>query len=243
MPLVRIPTESGAILYDPSRIDHPQPADFDARSLAGAGRIERTARGRGRVVFVAARGGAGSWVLRHYRRGGLTGRLITDWYAWCGEDATRPFRELRLLAQLEELGLPSVPPVAARYVRAAFGYRADLLTVAVGDSRTLAELLRAGVPAAVWHRCGATIRLFHDAGVCHADLNAHNILVDSAGAVRLIDFDRGRRRPPGRWREGNLARLRHSLGKLSAAAGGSFAAAEWEALRAAYDAPRSAPPR
>ena len=36
-------------------------------------------------------------------------------------------------------------------------------------------------------------------GVDHADLNAHNILLDGRGAVSVIDFDRGRVRERGAW--------------------------------------------
>ena len=243
MPLVRIPTEFGAILYDPSRIDHPREDDFDPLALGAARRIEGGARGRGSVWFVAARTGSGSWVLRHYRRGGLIARLVRDWYVWCGATATRSFRELTLLDELETLGLPAVRPVAGHYRRAGLGYRADLLTVAVAGSHTLASLLAVTPTAAPWRRVGATIRAFHDAGICHADLNAHNVLVDAQGDVWLLDFDRGSRRPPGPWRRGNLKRLRRSLDKLAAASGEVFAAAHWAALESGYDTPRNAPPR
>ncbi len=243
MPLVRIPLEFGAILYDPSRIDHPHEDDFDPAALAAARRIEGGARGRGSVWFVSARGHGGSWVLRHYRRGGLIARLIADWYVWCGAAATRSFRELTLLDDIEALGLPAVRPVAARYRRAGLGYRADLLTAAIKGSRTLATLLAADPGAAPWRQVGATIRAFHDAGICHADLNAHNVLIDATGEVWLLDFDRGSRRPPGAWRARNLRRLRRSVGKLSRAAGGTFDAAHWAALEAGYETPRSAPPR
>ena len=243
MPLVRIPTEFGAILYDPSRIDHPRAADFDPAALGAAGRVEGGAQGRGSVWFVAARSGSGSWVLRHYRRGGLIARLMQDWYVWCGAAATRSFRELTLLDEIEALGLPAVRAVAGQYRRAGFGYRADLLTVAVADSRTLAALLAATPALAPWPQVGATIRAFHDAGICHADLNAHNVLVDAEGGVRLLDFDRGSRRSPGGWRRGNLKRLKRSLEKLAAAAGGVLDGAHWAALESGYEAPRSAPRR
>ena len=243
MPLVRIPTDSGAILYDPSRIDHPRAEDFDAALLERAGRIDGSARGRGSVWFLSARGGEGRWVLRHYRRGGFVARVIRDSYLWRGATATRAFRELKLLADLERLGLPAVRPVAARSVRCGFAYRADLLTVAVPDARTLAQLLAVGVPLELWTRIGATVREFHEAGIWHADLNAHNVLVDARESVSLVDFDRGERRAPGAWREANLARLRRSLEKLAPRAPSQFGAREWHALRAGYDAPRSAPPR
>lgn len=243
MPLLRIPTESGAILYDPSRIDHPRGEDFEPKAAAAAGRVEGGATGRGSVWFVRARDKTGAWVLRHYHRGGLVARVLADRYLWCGENATRPFRELALLAEIEALGLPAARPVAARYVRAGALYRADLLSVALEDVETLAGLLAKAPATAPWRAVGATLRAFHDAGIWHADLNAHNVLVDGGGGVSLVDFDRGRRRAPGAWARGNLARLRHSLEKLARAAGMPFDDAWWAALEAGYETPRSAPPR
>ncbi|MCH7834210.1 MAG: 3-deoxy-D-manno-octulosonic acid kinase, partial [Proteobacteria bacterium] len=38
------------------------------------------------------------FVLRHFLRGGLIGKLVRDAYVWTGEDTTRSFLEWRLLA-------------------------------------------------------------------------------------------------------------------------------------------------
>jgi len=51
----------------------------------------------------------------------------------------------------------------------------------------------------------------HAAGADHADLNAHNILLDGDGVVSVIDFDRGRLRNGGSWMRRNLARLQRCL--------------------------------
>lgn len=236
MRLERVPTGTGAILYDPSRIGHPTGEDFDPAWLAAAGRISATAPGRGSAWFLLARDPAlPPYVLRHYRRGGLVGRVVADQYAWIGERATRSFRELRLLARIEALGLPAARPVAAHYRREGLGYRADLLTVAIPGAATLADRLATDAGSVPWARIGATIRAFHDAGVRHADLNARNVLVDAAGAVHLIDFDRGSEAAPGAWQAENLARLARSLAKFQ---GPTTASAEWQALLAGYRAPR-----
>jgi 3-deoxy-D-manno-octulosonic acid kinase len=231
MRLERIPTESGAILYDPSRISHPQPADFEPLALLAAGRVSATAPGRGSAWFVDSRDGMPPQVLRHYRRGGLVARLVADRYLWSGEEATRAFRELRLLALVESLGLPAARPVAARYVRDGLWYRADLLTVAIPAARPLAECLDAAPGDPLWPRVGATIRAFHDAGIRHADLNARNLLVRADGAVQMIDFDRGVQCRPGPWREANLARLARSLQKFG---GPPPQSAQWRALLDGY---------
>ena len=244
MRLERIATETGAILYDPARLDHPTPADFDPQALAASGRVTGTATGRGSAWFVAAaRPGAGATVLRHYRRGGWIARLVADRYLWRGAEATRAFRELRLLAAIEALGLPAARPVAARYARAGAAYRADLLTLAIPAAQPLAERLGAGLDAPTWRRIGATIRDFHEAGIRHADLNARNVLLDAHGAVHLIDFDRGALVAPGPWRARNLERLRRSLLKLGSRAADGDDPPGWAELLAGYRTPRSAPPR
>jgi tRNA A-37 threonylcarbamoyl transferase component Bud32 len=80
--------------------------------------------------------------------------------------------------------------------------------------------------------------------VCHADLNAHNVLL-SEEAVYLIDFDRCELRRPGLWCDMNLVRLRRSLEKLTwALPPERFAEADWHALLDGYrqnSAPRAPP--
>ena len=87
-------------------------------------------------------------------------------------------------------------------------------------------LFRSGLP---WREIGVCIRRFHASGVWHADLNAHNILMDRVGGIWLIDFDRGERRKHGAWGQGNLARLQRSLRKL-----GYDDAQTWQALLQGY---------
>jgi 3-deoxy-D-manno-octulosonic acid kinase len=243
MRLERVATGTGAILYDPSRIDHPCADDFDVAALQQGARVIATATGRGSAWFLdAARTGAPT-VLRHYRRGGLAARLARDRYLWLGERATRAFRELTLLATLEERGLPAARPVAAHYRRQGLSYRADLLTLAIPRARTLADRLAEPLPEALWRRVGVTLRRFHDAGVRHADLNARNVLFDGEDQVHLIDFDRGRLAVPGAWCGRSLERLRRSLAKLGGAALADPRSTAWRALLEGYGTPRSAPPR
>lgn len=255
MPLQLARTENGAILYDPSRIDHPNASDFDADAIARDGRLRAPAGGRGSAWFVTARAPAtGEWVLRHYRRGGFVARFVEDTYFWPGATRVRSFRELELLAALAARGLPVAPPVAARYVRSGLVYRADLITQAIPGVRTLTAVVNAGpgepaLTPAGWRAIGACVRRFHDAGADHADLNAHNVLLDASrlatdalapdGGVHLVDFDRGVLREPGgtpAWREANLERLERSLRKVTRESPGRFGAPQWSAFRAGYDA-------
>ncbi|MDN5864764.1 MAG: 3-deoxy-D-manno-octulosonic acid kinase [Gammaproteobacteria bacterium] len=197
--------------------------DYWLRRDAG----EPIGEGRGRAVGA---GEKGQWVLRHYHRGGLPGRFLDDGYLWRGAEATRPVRELRLLAALCERGAPVARPVAARVLRAGLVYRGDILTERVMEARTLGERAVRLDPE-TWARVGETIRRFHAAGGWHADLNAHNILIAPAG-VFVIDLDRGRLVAPGaRGQRSNLDRLHRSLLKLGRLPG---VEAGWQALLDAY---------
>lgn len=203
----------GAMLYDASRAGNLAPAWFDPNYWKDRNEIEGEARGRGAVHFIR-HGGAGM-VLRHYRRGGLIAHLSRDRYVWRGEQATRAFSEWQLTYHLHRAGLPVPAPVAARYRHDGLTYTADLITERIA-SESLAQRLRARSLSIVsWIAIGRCIRAFHDLGVCHADLNAHNLLLSPEGAVYLIDFDRGRLMKPGLWCDGNLVRLRRSLEKVT----------------------------
>ena len=207
----------GGILYDASRLRKPATEVFDVEHWRAQGSLQEIAGGRASIAIVNS--GAERWVLRHYRRGGFIARFSRDRYLWLGESRTRSFAEWRLLAELRRRGLPVPAPVAARYVRGVLTYRADLITEHLPNTRTLADAITgAQLPREGWEAVGKTIARFHREGVHHADLNAHNILLDQSGApnVYLLDFDRGAIRHRGAWEQEVLARLRRSLEKIKA---------------------------
>jgi len=233
------PTTDGAILFDAAACGgaRPDAAWFDAAHWAAQGGSEPHAGGRGGVAFVYTP--AGACVLRHYHRGGLAARVSSDKYLWTGARRTRAFREFRLLDHLAASGLPVPAPVAARYTRNGMSYLADLIVRRIPAVETLAErLARGALDAALAERVGTTIARFHGVGACHADLNAHNILIGERDAVSLIDFDRGSLRKPALgWQQANLARLRRSLDKLGAQKRiADFDVRFWHPLLAAYHA-------
>jgi 3-deoxy-D-manno-octulosonic acid kinase len=221
----------GAILCDETVTRQVEEDWFAPDYWRERGSLRVQAGGRGGVAIIESPVGDG--VLRHYRRGGLVQALLGDRYLWTGPDRTRPFREFRLLAEVAGSGLPGPAPIAARYRREGLFYRADLITRRIIDAKTLADCLSAGrLDHDLAEAVGAVIGRFHRAGIWHADLNAHNILVAPDG-VHLIDFDRGRKRAPGRaWQQANLLRLRRSLLKLGAANEGeaAFESAIWQPL-------------
>ncbi len=152
---------------------------------------------------------------RHNYRGGWLGRLVRESYLWLGECCARTFREFHLLAWMHRQGLPVPAPVAASYRRSGWRYQCDLVTTYLDDTTTLGMRLRRGaIGAEEWAAVGACVQQFHAHGICHADLNAHNILLRSDGRVFLVDFDRGNRRAAGPWIQRNWERLHRSLRKL-----------------------------
>ena len=224
----------GAMLYDTSRVSNLTPAWFDPEHWLSRGELEGVAHGRGAAHLIHT--GGERYVLRHYRRGGLIAHLSSDRYVWRGAWATRPYAEWQLLYHLAHAGLPVPAPIAARYRRAGFTYSGDLITQRVMDADSLAARLSQGVvPMLNWIAIGRCIRRFHDCGVCHADLNAHNVLLGEGDAVYLIDFDRGRLRKPGLWCDANLVRLRRSLEKVTYGLPAErFTEADWHGLLDGY---------
>ena len=221
-----------AILYDDALLSHADETLFSAEHWARRGALRQAAGGRGKTLIVTAPGG--EWVIRHYRRGGLPARLNRDRYVWTGLERSRPWREWQLLADLYKGGLPVPQPVAARVRVAGPFYRGDLITRCIPDTHSLFHLVKeSGETAVPWESVGVCIRRFHAAGVLHADLNGHNVLLDKQGGVFLIDFDRGQRRASGgHWQASNLRRLRHSLHK--AARDGQLGGDSWERFLDGY---------
>jgi 3-deoxy-D-manno-octulosonic acid kinase len=223
------------MLYDASRAGNAELSWLDRDWWARRGEVRASEEGRGAAAFIHADGRR--LVLRHYRRGGWAARVSEDRYLWREADATRSFVEWHLLYLMRRAGLPVPVPIAACYRRTGpRTYSADLLTEQIPAVRSLAARLTAApLPLTGWIAIGRCLRRFHDDGVCHADLNAHNVLMDDELRVWLIDFDRGRLRRPGLWCDGNLVRLRRSVEKITAALPAEhFSDADWSSLLDAY---------
>ncbi len=223
------------ILYDADALSETDTGIFDPGILQTRGVLTGSAPGRGTTWFFTHHGQP--LVLRHYRRGGLIARLLQDCYVWTGLARTRAWREFNLLTHMVSAGLPVPPPVAVRVKRAGVCYRADLITRRILFTTPLAAALSTrGLDMSRWRTLGILLRKFHDAGVYHADLNAHNILLGKDNTVYLADFDKGELRPPAaRWQQETLARLRRSLRKLQTAQQDfHYSEADWTALLDAY---------
>ena len=179
-------------------------------------------------------------VLRHFRRGGLIGKINRDLYLGTTIANSRAMQEFSLLQSMLAAGLNVPRPLAARCTRLGPLYRADLITARIPDALHLADILiTRALGEAVWQAIGTEIRRMHDLNVHHADLNCRNILLDGVDTPWLIDFDKSAERAPGGWTRDNLARLRRSFDKEKTLHPGlNFLESDWTALETGYrDAP------
>ena len=180
--------------------------------------IVGSAQGRGTTWFINPQQASVNneqWVLRHYYRGGLIGKIIKDQYLYTGLANTRAAREFALLQTLQDLSLHAPKPIAFKVIRTGVFYRADLLSSRIENANDLVAILSKNkIDNATWHRIGQVIASFHQQGIYHHDLNAHNILLDDQQKIWLIDFDQGEKREvKQQWQESNLARLQRSFRK------------------------------
>ena len=177
----------------------------------GRGAIIAEKKGRSSTWFFDYSNGIG--VLRHYWRGGLIGRLLSDQYLYTGLKNTRTYKEYLLLVELEARGLNAPKPLAAKITSRGLIYRGDLITQAIPNAESLLDILKTrAINQSEMVTIGKTIADFHQQGVFHADLNINNILLDDRGKAYIIDFDRGRLvTPMDSCLSGNIQRLKRSF--------------------------------
>ncbi len=209
-------TASGAILYDRQIISEISEDRFTPSGWLHAEPVTGSlgSAGRGSSMFVG--NVPRQFVLRHFVRGGLIGKVVRDSYFYTGADNTRAFAEWRMLAKMADSGLRVPRPAAARYRRHGVTYTADIITVRIPTVQPLTQFI-AEQPqhAEFWQTLGEAVREFHAVGVYHADMNAHNLQIDDQGRLWMLDFDRGKLLPPGPWQQKTLSRLHRSLEKIA----------------------------
>ncbi len=229
-------TSSGGVhlWFDPALVPALQNADLDLAGNASRGQPMATGSGRGQVHVVEM--GETSVVLRHYRRGGLMARLSRDRFLGRDPWRSRAMREFLLLRLMRSWGLPVPAPVAARCVSAGWTYRADIMVRTIPGARNLVQCLgSAPLAPAGWKAFGRAIRRLHDHQVFHADLNAHNLLLEDGGQAWIVDFDKCELRPGEEWKQANLQRLLRSLRKeKDKQTAPHWDDADWEQLLESY---------
>jgi 3-deoxy-D-manno-octulosonic-acid transferase len=219
---------------DPARAPAMAASDFTP-----GGPDERLATGSGRGQAALVQAPQGAYVLRHYRRGGLMARLSDDRFLREPLARSRAMREFALLRLMRSQGLPVPAPVAALHTPHSLSYRADIAVAWLPGTRNLVQCLRDARPTpAHWAALGQAIRQLHQRQVFHADLNAHNLLLDTNGQAWVVDFDKCGRRAGDGWKAANLERLLRSLRKEAGRVSPyHWDEADWALLTAAYQAP------
>tara|TARA_R110001583_G_scaffold9945_5_gene46334 strand:- start:12002 stop:12697 length:696 start_codon:yes stop_codon:yes gene_type:complete len=185
---------------------------FDINYLQENNLITGSSVGRGTTWFFLYE--HKKYVLRHYYRGGLIGKMNPDNFLYTGLTNTRAYQEFQLLNQMAKLGLPVPLPYAGRISRYGMFYKADLIIELIEDAQDLVAVLnQQAINEKQWYEIGRVIRLFHDQNIYHSDMNSHNIMLDQNDKVWLIDFDKCAQRESGAWKEQTLARLLRSFRK------------------------------
>lgn len=190
--------------------------------------------GRGGSVSICI--GETRVILRHYYRGGMVKKLISDQYLWTGKTRTRSWQEWMILQRARAAGLPVPVPVAACVMKTGLSYRAAIMTRFLDDTQTLAACLAdSSLEENSWHQLGLVIKKMQLQGIKHADLNASNILVDKKNQFYIIDFDKARvRNRLGDWQWQPLYRLQRSLEKFNRSKPLNYDTDDWQALMDGY---------
>lgn len=220
---INVETTESSLLLVPSEANKPvskvKNEWFNADYWASQQRLVGQSNGRNITWFIRPEAESletepqsSDWVLRHYYRGGMATKMSRDKFFFTGILRTRPYKEIKLLMEMREMGLPVPNCVAARVVKSGLSYSADLLMEKIVADDLVKCLTRRELSQPQWQNIGRVIAEFHQKGVYHADLNAHNIMIDQQQKVWLIDFDRCQiKRPMPKWQQQNISRLQRSL--------------------------------
>lgn len=206
-------TQSNQVIwYDETLLAEDPALCCDPDYWLDQGKVTGSAQGRGTTWFVQTQNLDAA--LRHYRRGGLFGKLIKDTYWFTGWQKTRCYQEFQLLNHLIEAGINVPKPIAARVRKSGLGYKADLLSEKIPNAQDLVSILQENpLSVEMYRKIGQEIHKMHNAQVNHTDLNIHNILIDDLNKVWIIDFDKCFQQSGDNWKQGNLDRLKRSFEK------------------------------
>ncbi len=206
----KIQIKKQTIWYDDSILTDSPEQCCDPDYWQQQNKVIGSAQGRGTTWFVAL--DKMDAALRHYRRGGLFGKLIKDHYIFTGWEQTRSYQEFQLLQTLIKAGVNVPKPIAARSVKRTFCYQADLLSEKIPNAQDLVSILQEKpLSKEMYQKIGNEICKMHAAQVNHTDLNIHNILIDNNDKVWIIDFDKCYQQKGDDWKQGNWNRLKRSF--------------------------------
>ena len=224
---------SHVMLFDEEHFPKPTPKMFTGQYWQTQNAIIGQAKGRGTTYFFQHNNN--EYVLRHYRRGGLIGKVLSDQYLYIGLEQSRAWQEFKLLQYMQTLDLACPTPIAAMLNKSGLYYQADIISAKIQGAQDLHHILldRILTPD-VWQKIGQTIAEFHNHQIYHHDLNIHNIMLDAKHGVWLIDFDKCGIRQGENWKKSNMARLKRSFEKEKRLGNIYWESADWQKLMTAY---------
>lgn len=221
------------ILFNAEHFPEVTPQMFSGDYWQNQNAITGQAKGRGTTYFF--RYNNNEYVLRHYRRGGLIGKVLSDQYLYTGLEQSRAWQEFNLLKHMRTLGLACPNPVAARLTKRGCYYQADIISTKIAHAQDLYQvLLKNSLLDDVWKNVGQTIAKFHQQQIYHHDLNIHNIMLDNTQKVWLIDFDKCAVKDGDDWKMSNMQRLKRSFEKEQRLNHIYWNESDWQTILAAY---------
>jgi len=227
--------KSQIILFDAEHFPAATPDIFNSQFWQLKDAITGQAAGRGTTFFFQYN--KNEYVLRHYRRGGLIGKVLSDQYLYTGLEQSRAWQEFKLLEHMKTLGLAAPKPSAALVTKRGLYYQADIISTKIPNAQDLHQiLLKRSLAADVWQKTGQTIAKFHKHQIYHHDLNIHNIMLDAQDKTWLIDFDKCGIRQGNKWKQSNMSRLKRSFEKEKRLRNIHWQLADWQILISAYNA-------
>ena len=225
---------SHVMLFDEEHFPKPTPKMFTGQYWQTQNAITGQAKGRGTTYFF--KHNQNEYVLRHYRRGGLIGKILSDQYLFTSLEQSRAWQEFTLLLHMRTLDLACPTPIAAMLIRNGLYYQADIISAKIPNAQDLHQiLLDESLSAAVWQKIGQAIAEFHNQQIYHHDLNIHNIMLDNEQKAWLIDFDKCAVKSGYEWKKANLQRLKRSFEKEQRLHKIHWQTADWQELLSAYN--------
>jgi len=140
-------------------------------------------------VAIGEIAGVGHVVARQYMRGGLLRLLVEALHLRIGK--TRAEHEYQMLQKAREIGI-NVPDPIGYALRGGVLYEAWLFTREIADTKSMVELAFSEderLPALIDALLAQVVLLIRSR-ILHVDLHPGNVLVDPAGKVYLLDFDK-----------------------------------------------------
>ncbi len=151
--------KSHIMLFDAGHFPAPVPNMFTSQYWKTQNAITGQATGRGTTYFFQHN--KDEYVLRHYRRGGLIRKVLSDQYMYTGIEKSRAWQEFKLLQHMKNLDLKCPTPIAAMLKKTGLYYQADIILKKISSAKDLHNILLAkSLTADVWKKLGKPLPNF-----------------------------------------------------------------------------------